>query len=204
MQPYYEARGLSRLDLAGKSVPPLVTQIADGENGGVMMNEFPSKYLEVVRGAGSDCPLMNATEYLEYLFGLGIREEDFTVVRPVFQKAIWDRFSPGEGPEKLEKTIAGLRKENHRFHMEGGSWTGNISWVRGYENVLGPMEDASSLFYEKVIKNNIASGDPRYRNALFHLMTAQTSCYRYWGQGLWTEYGREICRRTAEIILNDF
>ena len=27
------------------SVPPLVTQIADGENGGVMMNEFPPKYL---------------------------------------------------------------------------------------------------------------------------------------------------------------
>ena len=41
MQPYYEAKGLSRLELAGRSVPPLVTQIADGENGGVMMNEFP-------------------------------------------------------------------------------------------------------------------------------------------------------------------
>ena len=44
MQPYYEAQGLSRQDLAGHSVPPLVTQIADGENGGVMMNEFPAKY----------------------------------------------------------------------------------------------------------------------------------------------------------------
>jgi hypothetical protein len=41
MQPYYEARGLERSELAGRSVPPLVTQIADGENGGVMMNEFP-------------------------------------------------------------------------------------------------------------------------------------------------------------------
>ena len=49
MQPYYEAKGLSRLELAGRRVPPLVTQIADGENGGVMMNEFPPKYLEVVR-----------------------------------------------------------------------------------------------------------------------------------------------------------
>ena len=44
MQPYYEAKGLSRWELAGKQVPPLVTQIADGENGGVMMNEFPPKY----------------------------------------------------------------------------------------------------------------------------------------------------------------
>jgi len=43
MQPYYEAKGLSRLDFAGTHIPPLVTQIADGENGGVMMNEFPSK-----------------------------------------------------------------------------------------------------------------------------------------------------------------
>jgi hypothetical protein len=41
LQPYYEAKGLSRLELGGRLVPPLVTQIADGENGGVMMNEFP-------------------------------------------------------------------------------------------------------------------------------------------------------------------
>ncbi len=38
MQPYYEAKSLSRWELAGKQIPPLVTQIADGENGGVMMN----------------------------------------------------------------------------------------------------------------------------------------------------------------------
>jgi hypothetical protein len=41
MQPYYEAKGLAPMQLAGRSVPPLVTQIADGENGGVMMHEFP-------------------------------------------------------------------------------------------------------------------------------------------------------------------
>ena len=34
LQPYYQAKGLARLELAGRSVPPLVTQIADGENGG--------------------------------------------------------------------------------------------------------------------------------------------------------------------------
>ena len=45
MQPYYEAKGLGRFDIAGHKVPPLVTQISDGENGGVMMNEFPGKYL---------------------------------------------------------------------------------------------------------------------------------------------------------------
>ncbi len=35
--------------------------------------------------------------------------------------------------------------------MEGGSWTNNISWVRGYEHLLGPMESASVLFAEKVL-----------------------------------------------------
>jgi hypothetical protein len=205
MQPYYEAKGLSRWELAGQSVPPLVTQIADGENGGVMMNEFPSKYFEVIREcSGSSTPLMNATEYLEQLFALGIRETDLPVIQPLFQKRIWDRFQPGEGPEKLASVIEELKKEDHRFHVEGGSWTNNLSWVRGYENVLGPMEKASSLFNEKVLVPGIPPADPRYRKALFHLMASQTSCYRYWGQGLWTDYGREICRRTIAILSHDF
>jgi hypothetical protein len=34
LQPYYEAKGLKHWLLAGRLVPPLVTQIADGENGG--------------------------------------------------------------------------------------------------------------------------------------------------------------------------
>jgi hypothetical protein len=205
MQPYYEAKGLNRWELAGKSVPPLVTQIADGENGGVMMNEFPSKYLEVVREAsGSDTPLMNVTEYLEFLFALGLKESDFPTVQPTFQQRIWDRFTAGEGPERLAQVIEELRKEDHRFHMEGGSWTNDLSWVKGYEDVLGPMEEMSCTFNEKALKPRVSTAETRYRNALFHLMTAQTSCYRYWGQGLWTDYGREICRRAEEILAHDF
>lgn len=200
MQPFYEAKSLSRWELAGKSVPPIVTQIADGENGGVMMNEFPPKFLEAVReGSGSDTPLMNVTEYLEFLFAMGITEADLPEVQPIHQKAIWDRIKPGDGPEKLAQAIEAMKKEDHRFHMDGGSWTDDISWVKGYENVLGPMEEASSAFYQKILKPGVPSDDPRFRNALFHLMTAQTSCYRYWGQGLWTDYGREICRRAKEI-----
>ena len=84
MQPYYEAKGLSRMDLAGRSVPPLVTQIADGENGGVMMNEFPSKYFDVMREAsGSDTPPVNVTEYLEYLEASGLGEKDFPAIQPI-------------------------------------------------------------------------------------------------------------------------
>jgi len=205
MQPYYEAKSLSRWELAGKQVPPLVTQIADGENGGVMMNEFPPKFLEAMReSSGSQTPAMNASEYLEHLFALGIREADLPMVQPSFQKRIWDRFKSGEGEQRLAKVIEELKKEDHRFHMEGGSWTNDISWVRGYDNVLGPMEKSSSLFYEKVLKPGVPTSDARYRNALFHLLCSQTSCYRYWGQGMWTDYGREICRRTEAIITNNF
>ncbi|WP_295883024.1 glycosyl hydrolase family 57 [uncultured Thiohalocapsa sp.] len=205
MQPWYEAQGLERWELAGKQVPPLVTQIADGENGGVMMNEFPDKFMEAVRAAsGTDTPLMNGSEYIEQLFALGIKETDLTEIRPVQQGKIWERMQPGDGPEKLDKVIEELKKEDHQFHMDGGSWTNDLSWVKGYENVIGPMEEASSLFNEKVLKPGTPTDDPHYRNALYHLMASQTSCYRYWGQGLWTDYGREICRRVMDIVNYDF
>jgi len=205
MQPAYEARSLGRIQLAGRSAPPLVTQIADGENGGVMMNEFPSKYLDVMREAsGSDTPAMNGTEYLERLFASGIKESDLPVVQPLFQKLIWERMKPGGGPDKLAQTIEAIKKENHRFHMEGGSWTNNMSWVRGYESLLKPMDHASSHFFEKAIQGKAATSEQRYRNALFHLLSAETSCYRYWGEGIWTEYGRELCRRTDAILDHDF
>jgi len=203
MQPYYEAKGLSRLQAAGKDVLPLVTQIADGENGGVMMNEFPPKYMDVMREAsGSDTPPANVTEYLEYLDTLGMREEDFPAIQPILQKRLWDRLGASAGPEALENVIQQLRKEDSRFHMEGGSWTNNISWVRGYADVLGPMEQTSALFAEKTAGSS--TSEPRYRNALFHLLTTQTSCYRYWGSGIWTDYARELCRRTQVILQHDF
>jgi hypothetical protein len=205
MQPYYEAKGLSRWELAGQQVPPLVTQIADGENGGVMMNEFPGKFMEVMReSSGSDTPALNVSEYLEHLSSRGIGEKDFPAVQPLFQKRIWERFQPGDGPEKLAEVIARLKKEDNRFHMEGGSWTSNISWVRGYENLLGPMEKASAHFHEKVLKPAISTNEQRYRNALFHLLCSQTSDFRYWGSGAWTDYGREICRRLEAMLQHDF
>jgi hypothetical protein len=204
MQPYYEAKSLSHWELAGKQVPPLVSQIADGENGGVMMNEFPPKFMEAVREtSGSDVPLMNGTEYLEHLFASGIREEDLPVVQPIHQKRIWERFKIGDSDSTLEQIIEELKKEDHRFHMDGGSWTSDISWVKGYENLLGPMEKVSSLFNEKVLKAGISTNNPGYRKALFHLLSSQTSCYRYWGQGTWTDYGIEICRRASDIINHD-
>jgi hypothetical protein len=205
MQPYHEARGLSRVELAGRGVPPLVTQIADGENGGVMMNEFPPTYLEVVREcSGSRTPVLNVTEYLEQLFATGVAPGDLPAIQPLYQHRIWRQMTPGDGPDRLADVIERLRLQDDRFHVEGGSWTNDLSWVRGYDQVLIPMERASSLFHQRVLARGVPTDDPRYRNALFHLLTAETSCYRYWGEGTWTDYGAELARRAADIVTHDF
>ena len=205
MQPYYEALGLSRVELAGRDIPQLVTQIADGENGGVMMNEFPPKYLEVMSEAsGSETSPVNVTEYLEQLDALGIDAGELPAVQPILQGRIWERFRDGAGPEALGKVIDELRREDAGFHVDGGSWTDDISWVRGYEDVLGPMEEASARFSEKVLSAGVPTSAPAYRDALFHLLMSQTSCFRYWGEGTWTDYGRELCRRVLEIIDREF
>jgi hypothetical protein len=205
MQPYYEAKTLAPVTLGGKSVPPLVTQIADGENGGVMMNEFPPKYKDAVREcSGTAVPMMNVTEYLERLAAAGVTPKDFPVVQPAKQAEIWKRLQPGAGAEKLAETIETCRKTVQNFHMEGGSWTNEISWVKGYENVLKPMEKLSEHFNRAVLAPNAPTDEDRYRRALFHLLTAETSCFRYWGQGVWTDYARELCRRGEETLDKDY
>jgi len=116
MQPYYEAKGLSRRDLGGTGVPPLVTQIADGENGGVMMNEFPPKYFGVIREcSGTQTPAMNVTEYLERLRTVGIGPGDLPVIQPLFQSRIWGRMSPGDGPGRLAEVIGQLHEYKRQF-----------------------------------------------------------------------------------------
>ncbi len=202
MQPWYEATGIGKIDFKNQQMPQIVTQIADGENGGVMMNEFPPKFLEVVRNSSdTETPLVNGTEYIEYLFSKGITKDDLPVLQPIMQKRIWDRFTPSQdagSTDKLNQVIADLKKEDGRFHVDGGSWTNNLSWVNGYDNVLNQMEKASSAFYEKIIKAGVPTNSAKYQKALFYLLSSQTSCYRYWGQGIWTDYGQELCRRTIE------
>jgi hypothetical protein len=40
----------------------------------------------------------------------------------------------------------------------------------------------------------------RFRNVYseYGLLSAETSCYRYWGQGIWTDYGGELSRARAK------
>jgi hypothetical protein len=196
MQPYYEAKTLSHWKLGERSIPPVVSQIADGENGGVMMNEFPPGYFNGVQESShSNVRLVNGTEYLEYLFSLGITEEDFEVCQPIHQHKIWEQITPGEGIEKTLQVMEELKKSDGRIHFDGGSWTDDISWVNGYDDVLGPMQEASVAFNSR---NWQSTSDPKYADALFNLMNCQTSCFRYWGQGIWCDYGREFSRRAIE------
>ena len=206
MQPFHEARSLHPRPLKDRSVPPFVFQISDGENGGVMMNEFPSHYNQVWYQIGTEGVVgLNGTEYLELLAGAGITQQDFDPIEPLHQHKIWERIGNSPTPERVAQLMEELRSHDHRFHMEGASWTNNLSWVRGYEDVLDPMNKLSALFHEKAANHSVDKRSHAYRNALVHLLATQTSCYRYWGtQGRWTDYARELCRRGADILNHDF
>ena len=147
--------------------------------------------------------MLNVTEYLEQLFATGLEPADLPTIQPLDQHRIWEQMAPGDGPDRLAGVIEQLARQDNHFHVEGGSWTNDRSWVRGYDQVLAPMEHASSLFHERILGRGIPADDPRYRTALFHLLAAETSCYRYWGEGVWTDYGAELSRRVADIVTHD-
>jgi hypothetical protein len=44
------------------------------------------------------------------------------------------------------------------------------------------------------------TGSEPYQQALLHLLLLETSCFRYWGQGTWTDYASEIQRRGVELV----
>lgn len=212
MQPYHEAKGRGRQPIGHTSVPSCVTQIADGENGGVMMNEFPRDFAPVWydikdNGRGTAGVVgLNGTEYLELLEAAGVNPDDYPVCQAVGQHKIWQRVDPNRAtPDVVEQTIADLNQSDPHFHVDGASWTNDISWVRGYENVLGPMNQLSARFHEKY--DALVQQDPGvtrrsdYQEALLYNLLLQTSCFRYWGQGMWTDYARELYRR-GEAVLN--
>ena len=204
MQPYYEAKGLQRQTIGGISIPPIVTQIGDGENGGVMMNEFPPGYRQAIGQIGNEGVVaINATEYLELIEQAGVRESMLPACRPINQSQVFARIKQWE-PGAADKAIAEIKREKAHFSMDGGSWTNNISWVAGYENVLTPMNKLSAHFHQVLDNRTVETNSHAYRNALFYLLVSQTSCFRYWGQGVWTDYAQEICRRGAEILAHDF
>lgn len=205
MQPYYEAKTLGKQNLCGVSIPSCVSQIADGENGGVMMNEFPGGFLPVwhdIKGNG-DVVGFNGTEYLELIEASGVNPEDFPICQPVGQYKIWAEVGDNITPANVESSIEHLNKNDHQFHMDGASWTNDLSWVRGYENVLEPMNKLSAMFHQKfdrlVAQDPTVTKQPDYQEALLYNLLVQTSCFRYWGQGTWTDYARGLYRRGEEL-----
>jgi len=211
MQPYFEAKGRGKQQISTQSVPSLVTQIADGENGGVMMNEFPRDFMRVWyelrdQGGGKTGVVpINGTEYLELIEAAGVNPDDYPVCQAVNQHKIWQRVDPENAtPEAVEKAIADLKQTDHQFHMDGASWTNHLSWVQGYENVLDPMKKLSVLFHEKydplVQQDPSVTQRPDYQEALLYNLLLQTSCFRYWGQGTWTDYARDLYQRGEALV----
>ncbi|MBE9222846.1 glycosyl hydrolase family 57 [Cyanobacterium stanieri LEGE 03274] len=205
MQPYHEARTKDKVSVNGMMIPPCVTQIADGENGGVMMNEFPRDFPPLWYGIkNADVVGVNGTEYLELLEASGVSEDDFPVCQAVGQHKIWQEVEDNVTPERVEGAIALLTKNDHQFHTEGASWTNDLSWVKGYENVLQPMNQLSALFHQKydglVKENPDITKRQDYQEALLYNLLLQTSCFRYWGQGTWTDYAQQLYQRGVEII----
>lgn len=216
MQPYYEAKTLSKMQLGNVSVPPIVSQIGDGENGGVMMNEFPSAFkqawYEMAQHGGGKTGVVgvNGTEYLELIEAAGCNPNDYPTCQAIGQHLIWQRVSPEESnPELVAKALEELKQSHPNFHVDGASWTNHMSWVKGYENVLTPMNQLSAMFHEKIDSLLEAEGQSltqqsRYREALLNNLLLQTSCFRYWGQGVWTDYAREIYRRGETQLQSSF
>ncbi len=205
MQPYYEAKSqATKPTLGGIAVPSLVTQIADGENGGVMMNEFPQAFKQATYDMQQQTRTvaMTGTEYLELIAAAGVLPEHLPTCQPVGQHRLWQQMV--QDNSTVTAAIATIQQSDSQFHMDGASWTNHISWVQGYENVLSPMNQVSARFHAKF--DPLVEADPAvrrtaaYQQALVHNLVLQTSCFRYWGQGLWTDYARQICDRALAAI----
>lgn len=209
MQPYYEALGLGRQVVGGQSIPSVVCQIADGENGGVMMNEFPAAFVQAhhriaTAGEGSGTVAINGTELLKLLDEAGVNEAAYSKIQAIHQHKLWQKVGSSPTLEAIETAIEDLKNTDGHFSMAGASWTNNLSWVEGYENVLEPMNRLSARFhqtFDPLVANNRAVRKSRpYQEALLHLLLLETSCFRYWGQGRWTDYASEIFRRGEAAI----
>ena len=199
MQPYYEAKILGHEKYCGVDIPPFVAQIGDGENGGVMMNEFPNAYKGAFREAGEGTVGMNGTEYLELVKQAGLKEDTFMPVQSISQSKIWEflkEYSYGAADKAIEK----VKQKYPGFSLEKASWTNDKDWVSGYKDIMDPIIQLSAAFHKKFDNKNIDKSDPVYKKALLYLLLSQTSCFRYWGTGAWTDYAKEICRRGMEAL----
>jgi hypothetical protein len=149
---------------------------------------------------------VNGTEWLALLEAEGFRDDDYPAIQAVGQQRLWQQLGDGQGADALGAAIEALQRSDPGFSMEGASWTNNLSWVQGYESVLEPMQQLSAQFHAHfdplVAADPTITATPAYQEALLHLLLLETSCFRYWGQGTWTDYAREIHRRGEALLTN--
>jgi len=134
----------------------------------------------------------------------GVIPLDYSTIKAVQQHKVWQKIDQIGDRQNLnaamvEQAITELKASDHQFHMDGASWTNSMSWVNGYENVLEPMNQLSAKFHAKydplVAQDSSITKRSDYQQALLYNLLVQTSCFRYWGQGTWTDYARELYRR---------
>lgn len=214
MQPYYQALEIDKQLVGGKTIPSMVTQIADGENGGVMMNEFPKAYIQANQRCSSSqiksesTLAANGTEYLEFLESKGLKIVDYPMVQALNQFKIWEIVGRDVNKHTVNDAIKILMKKDQGFDMVGSSWTNNLSWEEGYQNVIEPINILSNKFHDKY--DNLVNRNPKttessdYKEALLHLLLLETSCFRYWGQGKWTKYAEDIYIQGCNLIDNRY
>ena len=199
MQPFAEAKTLQPMTLGNRQIPPLVSQISDGENGGVMMNEFPGMFKRAwhemrQHGSGRVGTVgLTGTEYLELLESAGVSADSFPRCQAVGQHCLWQQVERPVTPEAVQQAIAQVQRMDPQFQMVGASWTNDRSWVNDYNNVLQPMQKLSARFHQ--VSDSGGLGDRRsaaYHHALLHTLLLETSCFRYWGQGSWTDYAQKL------------
>ena len=91
-------------------MPSLVSQIADGENGGVMMNEFPEAFRQAnrhIRDNPNGTVAINGSEYIEALERSGVDSDHFPTIQAVLQHRLWTETGNNtSAEEEMEATMS--------------------------------------------------------------------------------------------------
>ena len=105
--------------------------------------------------------------------------------------------TPGEAITFLENENSTLRlevmREKQRFSQ---------AFIKDFKSParrrLEPMKKLSAQFHRRF--GDLNSSSPGYHQALLHVLLLETSCFRYWGQGTWTDYAQTIFARGEALI----
>jgi hypothetical protein len=111
----------------------------------------PPSSLRVVRDySGSQTPMRNLTQHLEQLVASGTQPDELAVIPAAGPAPHLAAAGPGDGPDRLADLLDQPRLAGQPSpHQGGGSWTGELSWVGGDDQVLSPWR-ASWLVHQQI------------------------------------------------------